>query len=71
VHRYVHNANSGQQLECARLAALLLPAVFTCSLEHPQRAVDFAGYTPLELLGCGGALFDDPYRWGLGGLAAS
>ncbi len=50
------------QLECARLAALLLPALFTCSLEHPQRAVDFATYTPVELWK-GKDLFADPYRW--------
>jgi hypothetical protein len=52
----------GRQLECARLAALLLPAIFTSSLEHPQRQLDFAGYTPVELLSRGRGLFDDPYR---------
>lgn len=59
--RYIYHSDTGRQLECARLAALLLPALFTCSLEHPQRAVDFATYTPVELWGAKD-LFADPYR---------
>lgn len=59
--RYCHARSASMQLECARLGALLLPALFACSLEHPQRRLDFAGYTPLQLWP-GRDLLSDPYR---------
>ena len=43
------------------MAAQLLGACFACSLAHPQRSLDFATYTPLELWE-GHHLFHDPYR---------
>lgn len=44
------------------MAARLVGACFSCSLTHPQRPLDFATYTPLELWE-GNNLFHDPYRW--------
>ncbi|KAL0048239.1 hypothetical protein WJX82_010821 [Trebouxia sp. C0006] len=49
------------QLEGACMAARLVGACFSCSLIHPQRPLDFATYTPLELWE-GSNLFHDPYR---------
>ena len=43
------------------MAAQLVGACFSCSLIHPQRPLDFATYTPLELWE-GSNLFHDPYR---------
>ena len=50
------------RLEAARLAAYLLPAVFSCDVVHPQRELEFALYTPVELWP-GKDLFTDAYRW--------
>ncbi|KAJ1485895.1 hypothetical protein T484DRAFT_2387970 [Baffinella frigidus] len=47
------------QLEYALLAAHLFAQPFTSGLPHPQRARDFATYTPRELLP-GGNVFADP-----------
>lgn len=49
-------------MQGACMAAQLVAACFSCSLVHPQRAVDFATYTPLEL-GEGTHLFHDPYKY--------
>lgn len=46
------------------MAARLVAACFSCSLVHPQRPVDFATYTPLELWE-GTHLFHDPYKYAL------
>lgn len=46
----------------ACMAAQLLAACFSCSLIHPQRAVDFATYTPVDMWE-GTHLFHDPYRY--------
>ena len=59
--RYVYPADLNSRLSCARLAAELLPAVFAAEIIHPQRAVDCAMYTPVEIWP-GVDLFDDPYR---------
>jgi hypothetical protein len=59
--RYSYHADLGSRLRCALLAAELLPAVFGSDILHPQRRVDFAAYTPLELWP-GADIFDDPYR---------
>lgn len=60
--RYSYHADLGARLRCALLAAELLPAVFGSDILHPQRCVDFAAYTPLELWP-GVDVFADPYRW--------
>ena len=49
-------------MQGACMAAQLVAACFACSLVHPQRAVDFATYTPLELWE-GAHLFHDPYKY--------
>lgn len=49
-------------MQGACMAAQLVAACFLCSLVHPQRAVDFATYTPLELWE-GTHLFHDPYKY--------
>ena len=46
------------------MAARLVAACFSCSLIHPQRPVDFATYTPLELWE-DTHLFHDPYKFAL------
>ena len=52
------------------MAARLVAACFSCSLVHPQRPVDFATYTPLELWE-GTHLFHDPYKYALPALLLS
>ena len=49
-------------MQGAGMAAQLVAACFACSLVHPQRPVDFATYTPLELWE-GTHLFHDPYKY--------
>ena len=49
------------QVQGACMAARLVGVCFSCSLIHPQRPLDFATYTPLELWE-GSNLFHDPYR---------
>ena len=45
-------ANGAYRLSCARFASLLLTAPFQASVVHPQRAIDFANYVPVELVKC-------------------
>ncbi|GFH16836.1 uncharacterized protein HaLaN_13340, partial [Haematococcus lacustris] len=59
--RYAHFSNCGQKLEAARMAAVLLSAIFAASACHPQRPHGFATYVPRELWE-GVDLFTDPYR---------
>jgi hypothetical protein len=42
-----HASNWHLCLEAALLGAKLVAAVFACSLNHPQRLIDFASYAPL------------------------
>lgn len=56
------NVCASLQVQGACMAARLVGACFSCSLIHPQRPLDFATYTPLELWE-GSNLFHDPYRW--------
>jgi hypothetical protein len=60
-NRYAYHEDQGTYLEAARLGAYLLPAVFSCDVVHPQRALEFALYTPVELWP-GRNLFTDAYR---------
>ena len=48
-------------VQAARMGAHLLQACFRCSISHPQRAVDFATYTP-KALWEGADFFADQYR---------
>jgi len=63
--RYSYYSQQQLRVEAARLSALLLQALFSGSLVHPQRRLGFALYVPMELWQ-GADLFEDPYRWGLG-----
>jgi hypothetical protein len=57
---YTHNSHL--QLEAALLGSKLASSVFVCSVTHPQRALDFADYTPVAIWeGPKGSLFNDPY----------
>lgn len=44
--RYGYYDDLHHRLEACRLGALLLAGAFANSLIHPQRALDFATYTP-------------------------
>jgi hypothetical protein len=48
--RYGHATDLHQQLELSLLAAHLFAVPFSSGLPHPQRAAEFAGYTPRELV---------------------
>lgn len=64
-HRFTHHGNLHLQLEAARLALCLLGGVFACSLVHPQRPVDLAACTLVELWpGLGQDVWADPYTGG-------
>ena len=41
--------NAAAAMQAACMAAQLVAACFSCSLAHPQRALDFATYTPIQL----------------------
>jgi len=59
--RYCYPADLSSRLSCALLAAELLPAVFATDIIHPQRRVDFAAYTPVQIWP-GVDVFEDKYR---------
>lgn len=48
-HRYTHFASAGLRLEAARMAGVLLSALFVAHMGHPQRALEMANYTPREV----------------------
>lgn len=48
--RYGHPMDLHQQLELSLLCAHLFAVPFSSGLPHPQRAAEFAGYTPRELI---------------------
>jgi hypothetical protein len=48
--RYGHVTDLHQQLELSLLAAHLFAVPFSSGLPHPQRAAEFAGYSPRELV---------------------
>jgi len=62
--RYSYFDDLHLRLEACRLGATLLAGVCAASVAHPQRAVDFATYTP-RVLYDGQDLFADGYRCSL------
>ena len=53
--------NAKLQREAALLGATFCGAVFAGSIVHPQRAVDFAAYTPVAVTEASGSIFEEPH----------
>jgi len=61
IGKFTITSNLNLRLQCCLAASTMFSALFTCSMNHPQRLYDFGEYVPVEIWE-GVNIFADPYK---------